>query len=92
MPKVKNLREKVSTKLDIPKDIALNIPVIKMIGDSEILIENHKGILEYKLSILRIKSDLGEISLEGRNIEIKDISDEIIFITGKIDSLYFKNL
>ena len=92
MPKVKKLREKVSSKLDIPKDIALNIPVIKMVGDSEILIENHKGILEYKLSILRIKSDLGEISLEGSNIEIKDISDEMIFVTGKIDSLFFTNL
>lgn len=89
MAKVNKLKEKVSDKLSIPKDIVLNMPVIKVIGDREVIIENHKGILEYTSSSIKLKSVLGDLTLIGKGFQIKDISEDNIFIVGLIDSLSF---
>lgn len=89
MVKVAKVKEKVSDKLNMPKDIVLNMPVIRVVGDKEILVENHKGLLEYTSSTLKLKSNLGNIVLKGSGFQIKDISDENIYISGTMESLNF---
>ncbi len=89
MKNIDNVKKKVSDKLSLPKDIVLNMPVIRIIGDKEILIENHGGILEYTLETIRLKSNLGDLELKGYGFQIKDISEESIFVIGKVDSLSF---
>ena len=46
--KIEKSREVIAEKLDIPKDIILNMPKITIIGQEEITIENHKGIVLLK--------------------------------------------
>lgn len=89
MKKIDDVKKKVSDKLSLPKDIVLNMPIIKIIGDKEILIENHSGLLEYSLETIKLKSNLGDLILNGTGFEIKDINDENIFILGSIESLNF---
>lgn len=72
-----------------PKVVAFNMPIIKILGDREILIENHNGLIEYTLENIKLKSSLGDLVIKGRDFEIKDINDENIFILGNMDSLEF---
>lgn len=92
MVKTEKIKEKVSDKLSIPKDILLNMPVIKVIGDREVIVENHKGILEYTSSTVKLKSVLGELIVTGKGFQIKDISEDNIFISGTVTSLNFNKL
>lgn len=89
MGKKSSIKHKLSESLDLPKDVILNIPNIKITGNTEIMIENHRGILEYSNEILRMNSGLGVIKIVGSNLQIKEVSQEDIQIQGLIDSVEF---
>ncbi|MCX7694554.1 MAG: sporulation protein YqfC [Caloramator sp.] len=84
--KVKN---KISESLELPKEIILNIPSIKILGNDELQIENHKGIVEYSTDVVRLRSSIGIIKIEGENFIIKEINPELVVLTGKIKNLEF---
>lgn len=89
MGKRKYIKSIISTSLDIPSETILNVPSIKIIGNSEINIENHKGIIEYSKEILRINSIIGIIKITGKDLHIKEINHEETFLTGTIYLIEF---
>jgi sporulation protein YqfC len=38
-------KETIAEKLDLPRDVMLNIPKITITGSNEIIVENHKGFI-----------------------------------------------
>ncbi|MCX7883892.1 MAG: sporulation protein YqfC [Caloramator sp.] len=86
---INDFKSRLSESLDIPKDVTFGVPNIKMMGNIEITIENHKGIVEYSQNILRINSVCGIIKVSGKNLEIKEINQEYITINGIFDSIEF---
>ncbi len=58
-----------------------------MIGNLELHVSNHKGIIEYTNEILRINSNIGIIRIEGVNLELKTILSEEIIVTGNIEKI-----
>lgn len=83
------LREKVADAVDFSKEIILDAVLISCIGNRELTIENYKGILEYSDTCIRINANPGVVKITGNNIEIKNISKELLYITGKIKSFGF---
>lgn len=84
-----NIKWRISESLELPKEVTLNIPIIKVTGRNDIYIENHKGIVEYSSEILRINSEIGIIKIMGKNLYIKEINKEEIFITGDVNTIEF---
>ncbi len=78
------LREKFADTVDISKDKILGVPLISMIGDREMTIENYVGILEYSDNVLRIKCKALVVRIDGRKLEIKTMTREFLYITGRI--------
>lgn len=89
MVKKINIKERFSTSLELPKEVLSETPVIKIIGNNEIYIENHKGILEYGTSRIRINTVLGILVIEGYNFEISEINQEDIKIMGYTQVIEF---
>lgn len=75
--------------LELPKDIILDLPKIIMIGNLQIYIENHKGILEYTDNRIRINTKNGIFRIIGKNLMLKNIVAEEIFIVGEINQVEF---
>lgn len=75
--------------LDYPKEVVLDMPRITMIGDMELVIDNHKGIIEYKSDIIRLNSGCGVIRITGKELTIKEIQPEEMYITGKFTAIEF---
>jgi len=84
-----SMKSRIADSLELPKEVTLNIPIIKIMGRNDINIENHKGIVEYSNEILRINSEIGIIKIIGKNLYIKEISKEEIFITGDMSLVEF---
>lgn len=84
-----NIREKFSDAFELPKDIVLDIPRITMLGQNQINIENHKGIIEYDEDIIRINTGNGILKIIGKGLAIKSVIQEEIIIEGEIFSLSF---
>ena len=81
---------KVNEILDLPMEVGTNIPKITMIGFNEVLIENYKGILEYEEFFIRISTHIGNININGFELVLNQLNDEVISITGKIENLDFE--
>lgn len=75
--------------LEIPQDIVLDLPRITMLGNQQMLIENHKGIVEYTSQMVRIKLNYGEITITGTELTLGNLQPEQILIEGIIDSLKY---
>jgi len=83
------LKVKVTEALELPKEIALNMPKLTMLGSEDLVIENHKGIIEYSDEKVRINTASGTIKISGINLTIKEITAEDIMVKGNISSLEF---
>lgn len=87
----RGIRKKKYTKLDrmleMPKEVCSNIPKISITGFEEMIIENFKGILEYEEFYVRVKTQMGIININGYNLNLENMTDDDIKVSGKIESL-----
>lgn len=83
-------REIIVEKFDLPKDVVLDIPKILIIGDREVTIENHKGIIAFERNIIKINSRFGPITINGQNFEILYIGSSTTTISGKFKSIVYE--
>ena len=77
------LKEKIADAVDISKNIMLGMPLVTMVGDRELTIENYAGIIEYGDEIIRIKCKAVNVSITGKNMELKTMTEEFLYITGR---------
>ncbi len=85
--KVKVNGAKINNILELPKEVGTNEPKITMIGFNQILIENYMGILEYEEFFIKVNTYIGIININGFNLNLNNLTDDDILITGKIDSI-----
>ncbi len=73
--------------LDLPPDVVLDLPKLTMVGDCQLILENHRGIIEYNPDLVRISTNRGEICIRGRALAIRSIFKEEIHLAGKVHSV-----
>lgn len=84
-----SIKERIADAVDFSKDIILNSALIKLTGNTELSIENYKGILEYSTTVIRIKAKPKTIKICGKNLEFKTITDEVLLISGIFSQIEF---
>ena len=80
------MKKKIDKLLELPQEVYSNVPKIIITGFDEMIIENFKGILEYEEFFVRINTHIGIININGYNLNLENMTDDDIKITGKIDS------
>ena len=67
----------------------MNVPCIELSGNREILIEGSKGVLEYSSETVRVNTAGMILTVCGRELNLRCISDSALIIDGFITSLSF---
>lgn len=80
----KSFKERLAEIVDIPIDIASDIPAVSVIGNKELRVEGYKGIIEYCEHTIRLNTAQFMIKIDGKALEIKAITTEFIHIKGLI--------
>lgn len=83
---------KIEALLDIPMELSTDNPKITIMGFEKLLVENHKGILEYQDYFIRLNTYIGIININGFNLNLEEMNNDDLIITGKIDSIDFENI
>ncbi|MCD5407413.1 MAG: sporulation protein YqfC [Desulfotomaculum sp.] len=83
----KHIKKQMVNLLEIPSDIMLDLPKVVVVGNLQVFIENHRGIIEYTSELIRIIVEDGEINISGENLSIRNIMVDELIIEGKIKSL-----
>ncbi len=86
--KTKSIKEKFSDMMELPKELLLDIPRITMLGNEDVFVENYKGIIEYCEDIIRLNN---KINIYGTKLNVEEITDMEILISGKINTIEFEN-
>lgn len=82
-----NFKRKVADILELPKDIIMDTPKLTIVGNIQLNIENHRGIIEYSADKVRINTSIGVYKITGLNLIIKNIIQDEIIIIGEIENI-----
>lgn len=85
-------KENITESLNLPKDIVFDIPKITIMGDGEVTIENHKGIVSFEDTKVKVNSRLGLIIVEGHKFKISFIGGTTLTITGKVKEIKYERV
>ena len=80
---------KALTGSGIPGEVLLDVPYITMSGNFSCYIENHIGIISYDDGCIKINTKNAIIKINGEDLCLSGITDEIISVTGKIRNVEF---
>lgn len=83
------MKEKQKEKRRLTALPAINEPCMEISGNREILIEGSKGVLEYTSEAVRVNTDPMMLTVCGRGLNLRCISDSALIIDGIITSLSF---
>lgn len=81
------MRRMMAEVLEIPEDLALDLPRITLVGNINLNVENHKGIISYTADEVRLRVSDGYLIARGRGFSLRSISRTDVFLEGEINSL-----
>lgn len=88
--KIQNAKGELIDKLELPRDVLMDLPKIVITGNSEISIENHRGIVVFDENIVKINSRVGLISIHGKRFEILFLGGKTITLRGVFKSILYE--
>ena len=85
--KPNRLGAKLAEFLELPLDTVVELPKMVISGNQQLVIENHRGIIEYERSLIRVGTKLGEIKVTGVDLVLISVLKEELVIAGKIGEI-----
>lgn len=79
----------ITGSLELPEDVILDLPKLTVTGNVQLLVENHKGIIEYTPEKIRVRTRVGEIIINGTDLRIDSLFREEILMQGRIAGVQF---
>lgn len=83
MERKQSILEKTAQALDLPPDV-VGLPRIELLGDQELRVEYHKGILAYGAEEIHISGGKLVIRVLGSGLELRSMTASELLITGRI--------
>ena len=84
-----SLVEKVSEVFDVPGEVIAGLPRITITGYGKLIVENHRGILEYSYEKISVNGGKAVIEVVGQGLELRAMNDRELLITGRIRGVEF---
>lgn len=75
--------------LDLPNDLAFDLPRIVLQGNLEISIENHNGLMEFSSERIVVGAGRGQLEISGEGLSIKSILIYEMVVEGRITAVRF---
>ncbi len=73
--------------LEVPEELALDLPRITLLGNISLEVENHKGIISYSAREVRLRVSDGYLIARGNGFKLRSISKMDATLEGEINNL-----
>ena len=74
---------------DLPADAVANVPRVEIVGDGELRMAPHRGILAYGPEEIHISGGKLVVLVRGSGLELRAMTPEELLITGTITCVEF---
>ena len=88
--KSEDFAEKASDFFDLPGSLVTSLPRIEISGGRQLLIEQHKGIIEYSPNEISVNASNGIIKVRGDGLELKAMTENMLLISGLLLGIEFE--
>ncbi len=83
------LLERAARMLDLPADAVAGVPRIELVGDGEMRMSPHRGILAYGSEEIHISGGKVVVRVLGEKLELRAMTPVELLITGHIRVVEF---
>lgn len=81
------LLERTAQALDLPADVLAGLPRVELVGDREVRMENHRGILAYGEQEIHVSGGSFVIKVQGEGLKLRAMTGLELLITGHISAI-----
>ncbi len=82
-----NVFEHVARAMNLENEPEPGKPLIEIVGDHSVLIENHTGVFSYSEEQVKIRTKIGCICIIGNGLVLRKMSKEQLKICGLISKI-----
>ncbi|MCL2456547.1 MAG: sporulation protein YqfC [Defluviitaleaceae bacterium] len=86
---MRKIKERAANFFSLPKEVALDLPLLTATGRNEIVIENYKNLLEFTETKIRVHTRDGTMTIEGERLKLRQITTENVLVCGKISGIKY---
>lgn len=72
---------------ELPLDVMLDLPRVILIGEMQVQVENHQGVLLFTPDEVHIRTRTGDLHIRGERLRIGSIFREEVVVEGRIHAL-----
>lgn len=87
--KGEKIQQSVVRLLEIPRDLAFDLPKITLLGNMEMCIENYNGLIEFTPEKIALSTSQGAVELSGQGLTIRSILPYEMVVEGRFQTLRF---
>jgi len=83
-----DILERVVNGADLSTESLPKLPLVEILEDRRVLIENHCGVFMYERNEVRIKVCYGHVCVKGANLKLLQMTKAQLVIAGDIHCVY----
>ena len=87
MGKRRNLWDSLADSGDLPGETLPGQSILELLGDNRILIESHRGVIQYSPEEIGIRLKFGSVFVCGCYLELIQMTRGQLVIRGKIETI-----
>ncbi len=87
MKKNMGILDRIALAADLPGEALPAQPVVEILGDHRVLVENHSGVTKYGETDICIRVHYGYVRVSGCHLHLAKMTRQQIIICGTIDSV-----
>ena len=88
-PKKARAIDRAADRFDLPGEVIGDLPRLTVIGGQRVIVENHKGLMDYGPNNIVIAGGKVTLKLTGDNLELRAMNAEDLLITGDVFQVEF---
>ena len=88
MDKKGKLLTRITEAVDLQEEPVPGIPLVEVLGDHRVLIENHAGIKEYGGERIQVQVSYGQICVIGKDLVLSRMIKGQLVISGTINEIH----
>ena len=87
--KARGLRTRMAELFDLPADLVAGLTHLELLGDRELYLEGHGGILSYSDTQIDLSAGGAMLRVRGAGLTLRGMTEDEVRIRGRIDAVEF---
>ena len=76
--------ESLAGRFDLPAEVVTGVPKVTVTGTSQVLVENHRGLLAYSDTEVAVDGKSVRVRVRGDGLLLRAMDREMLLVTGTI--------